>query len=131
MAREVSTNGRKKVSTLMKEFNAHFPYLRLKLCPPEMKAAVAKGEKISGVDTSKALSEVRTKKGSGEISFSGRKNIGTIEREFDEIFGLYVQICYTTKEGNRYYTSGSEDNKSLTQLNREKAEAGCLKGEWN
>ena len=29
MAREVSTNGRKKVETLMKEFNANFPFLNL------------------------------------------------------------------------------------------------------
>ena len=53
-----------------------------------------------------------------------------MESEFDEIFGLYVQISYTTKEGNRYYTSGSNDNKSLSQLNREKEAEGCQRGEW-
>ena len=130
MAREVSTNGRKKVETLMKEFNANFPYLRLKVCPPEMKAIVAKGGTITGVNRSNTLSNVRTKKGGGEISFSGRKNVGTIEREFDENFGLYVQICYTEKDGSRHYTSGGEDKKSLTELNREKEVDGCKKGEW-
>lgn len=130
MAREITTTGSKKVSTLMKEFNENFPYLRLKICPPESKELVAKRETIYGVDINKTLSEVRSKKGSGEISFTGSKNVGTIEREFENTFGLYVQICYTTKEGARHYTSGSDDKKSLIVLNREKAEAGCQKDKW-
>jgi hypothetical protein len=131
MAREVTTTGSKLVATLMKEFNANYPYLRLKICPPEAKDMVAKGETITGVDNSKTLSQVRTKKGTGEISFTGSKFVGRIEREFEDIFGLYVQICYTTKEGKRYYTTGSEDKKSLTELNREKAEAECQKDQWS
>ncbi len=131
MAREVTTTGSKLVATLMKEFNANFPYLRLKICPPEAKDMVAKGETITGVDNSKTLSQVRTKKGTGEISFTGSKYVGRIEREFEEIFGLYVQICYTTKEGKRHYTTGSDDKKSLTELNREKAAADCQKDQWS
>ena len=131
MAREVSTNGRKKISTLMKEFNANFPYLRINLHSSEMASKAKKGETIYRLDINKTLSEVREKKGSGEISFTGSKNVGTIEREFANIFGLYVQICYTTKEGKRNYTSGSEDKKSLTELNRDKAAEGCQKDQWD
>lgn len=131
MAREITTTGSKLVSTLMKEFNANYPYLRLMICPPESKAFVAKGESIYGVDKTKKLSEVRTKKGGGEISFTGSKNVGTIEREFENIFGLYAQICYTTKEGKRHYTTESGDKKSLTELNREKAAEGCQKDQWD
>jgi hypothetical protein len=130
MAREVSTNGRKKVSTLMKQFNANFPYLRLNIHSSEMAEKAKRGETIYGVDIEQTLSQVRERKGSGEISFTGSKNVKTIEREFDRIFGLYVQICYTSKDGGRYYTSGSDDSKSLTELNREKAAAGCQRDEW-
>lgn len=130
MAREVSTNGRKKVSTLMKQFNANFPYLRLNIHSSEMAEKAKRGETIYGVDIEQTLSQVRERKGSGEISFTGSKNVKTIEREFDRIFGLYVQICYTSKDGERYYTSGSDDSKSLTELNREKAAAGCQRDEW-
>lgn len=130
MAREITTTGSKKVSTLMKEFNANFPYLSLGIFPPESKQLVAKGKSISGVDKNKTLSEVRTKKGAGEISFTGSKNVGTIEREFENIFGLYVQICYTTKEGKGYYTTGSDDKKSLSKLNSEKEAEGCQKDKW-
>lgn len=130
MAREITTTGSKKVATLMKEFNDNYPYLRLKICSFTEKAKVAKGEAIGGVDTSKTLSEVRTKKGTGEISFTGSRLVGNIEKEFESIFGLYVQICYTEKDDKRYYTTSSEDKKSLASLNREKEAAGCKKGEW-
>ena len=125
MSREVSTNGRKKVSTLMKEFNANFPYLLMHIGTMDAEKTFHR------CDIEKTLSEVRTKKGSGEISFTGSKNIGTIEREFLNIFGLTVQIMYYTSECKRVYTTGSGDSKSLTQLNREKAEAGCQKDKWN
>jgi len=124
MAREVSTNGRKKVETLMKEFNANFPFLNLTI------GSMTKENKFKSCDISETLSQVRLKKGSGEISFSGRKNVGTIEREFEDIFGLTVQICYTDKDGKGYYTSGSADKKSLTELNREKEADGCKKDVW-
>ena len=132
MAREITTTGSKKVATLQKEFNAHFPYLRLKICPLEARELVKKGESISGVDNSKTLSEVRTKKGTGQVSLTGSKSIKRLEKEFDEIFGLFVQICYTEGDGKRYYTSAADgDGKSLTALNREKEAKGCLKGVWD
>jgi hypothetical protein len=75
------------------------------------------------------------KKGAGEISFSGRKNVATLEREFENIFGLYVQIGYKPASGlaegiSHYYTTGADDKKSLTQINREKEAAGCIKNAW-
>ncbi len=126
----VSTNGGKKVSTFQQEFNAKFPYLRVGIFPPEAKALVARGETINGVDGSKTLSEVRTKKGRAEISCIGSRTVERIENQFEDEYGLYAQICYTTKEGNRYYTTGADQKKSLAELNREKAAAGCQKGVW-
>jgi hypothetical protein len=131
MAREVTTTGSKKLKTLKKEFNNHFPYLRLNLHSSKDAIKAKKGETIHNLDIEKTLSEVREKLGSGKISFTGRKNVGTIETEFDEIFGLYAQICYTSKDEKRYYTTGSDDKKSLSQLNREKEAAGCKKDVWH
>ena len=130
MAREITTTGTKKVATIMKEFNAHFPFLALRICSPEAKEKVAKGESIYSVDVTKTLAAVRTKKGDGEISFTGSRLVGNIEREFETIFGLYVQICYTSKDGNRYYTTGADDKKSLSTLNAEKKNEGCKEGAW-
>lgn len=130
MAREVTTTGSKKLKTLMKEFNKHFPYLRLNIHSSSMAEKAKKGEDIYRLDIEKTLSEVREKKGSGKISLTGRKKVKSVEKEFDEIFGLYVQICYTAADGERYYTMRSSDDQTLTALNRQREAAGCKKGEW-
>jgi hypothetical protein len=130
MAREVTTTGSKKLKTLKKQFTEHFPYLRLNLHSSADAKKAKAGKAIYSLNIDKTLSEVREKTGSGKISFSGRKNVSTIEEEFDEIFGLYAQICYTSSEGNRHYTTARGDKKSLSQLNREKEAEGCMKDIW-
>lgn len=127
---EMSVTGNKKIGTLMKEFNKKFPYLRLKICYSYARQAVAKGESISGIDVDKTLASVRRADSGGDISISGNKKIKSLEKEFDTVFGLYVQVCYTDKDGHRYYTSGSNDEKTLASFNAECEKNGCKKGEW-
>jgi len=54
-------------------------------------------------------------KGKGNRVFHHVKGV------LDEIFGLYVQVCYTTK---------NMDSKTLSALNSDNEKAGCLKNEW-
>ena len=129
-ATELSVTGNKKIGTLMKEFNSKFPYLRLKICYSYARQAVAKGESISGIDPDKTLASVRRADSGGDISISGNKKIKSLEKEFDTVFGLYVQVCYTEKDGHRYYTSGSADEKTLASFNAECEKNGCKKGVW-
>ena len=114
----------------MKEFNKHFPYLRLKICYSYARQAVAKGESISGIDVEKTLASVRRADSGGDISISGNKKIKSLEKEFDTVFGLYAQVCYTEKDGSRYYTSGSADEMTLSAFNKKCEADGCKKGEW-
>lgn len=127
---ELSVTGNKKIGTLMKEFNKQFPYLRLKICYSYARQAVAKGESISGIDPDKTLASVRRADTGGDISISGNKKIKTLEKEFDTVFGLYVQVCYTEKDGHRYYTSGSADEMTLATFNKKCEADGCKKGVW-
>lgn len=127
---ELSVTGNKKICTLMKEFNKQFPYLRLKICYSYARQAVAKGESISGIDPDKTLASVRRADTGGDISISGNKKIKTLEKEFDTVFGLYVQVCYTEKDGHRYYTSGSADEMTLATFNKKCEADGCKKGVW-
>ena len=127
---EISVNGNKKIGTLMKEFNKHFPYLRLKICYSYARQAVAKGESISGIDVDKTLASVRRADSGGDISISGNKKIKSLEKEFDTVFGLYAQVCYTEKDGSRYYTSGATDEMTLSAFNKKCEADGCKKGEW-
>lgn len=129
-ASSLSVTGNKKIGTLMKEFNKQFPYLRLKICYSYARDAVKKGESISGIDVEKTLASVRRADRGGDITISGNKKIKSLEKEFDTVFGLYAQVCYTDKDGQRYYTSGSADEKTLASFNAECEKNGCKKGVW-
>ena len=123
---EISVTGNKKIDTLRKEFNKQFPYLRLGLYYSYMRNESTKTP-LSG---DKTLASVRRAASGGDISIAGNKKIKTLEKEFDTVFGLYAQVCYTTSEGKRYYTSGSDDDKTLAAFNAECEKDGCKKGEY-
>lgn len=123
---EISVTGNKKIDTLRKEFNKQFPYLRLGLYYSYMRNESSKTP-LSG---DKTLASVRRADSGGDISIAGNKKIKTLEKEFDTVFGLYAQVCYTTGEGKRYYTSGSDDDKTLAAFNEECEKDGCKKGEY-
>lgn len=127
---EITVNGNKKIETLKKEFNKKFPYLRLGIFYSYARQQVAKGESITGIDGSKTLASVRRADSGGTISISGNKKIKSLEKEFDTVFGLYCQVCYTDGDGHRYYTSGSADEKTLATFNAECEKNKCKKGEW-
>ena len=110
--------------------NKKIAYLRLKICYSYARQAEAKGESISGIDVDKTLASVRRGDSSGDISISGNKKIKTLEKEFDTAFGLYAQVCYTAKDGHRYYTSGSADEMTLAAFNKKCESDGCQKGVW-
>lgn len=125
---ELSVTGNKKIETLQKEFNKKFPYLTLGLFYSYARQQVAKGEKIHQIEGNKTLASVRRADSGGDISISGNKKIKSLEKEFDTVFGLYCQVCYTTKEGNSYYTIGTSDEKTLSAFNEECMKNGCKKG---
>lgn len=127
---ELSVTGNKKIETLCKEFNKKFPYLRLGIFYSYSRQQVAKGESITPIDNSKTLASVRRANSGGDISISGNKKIKSLEKEFDTVFGLYCQVCYTSGDGHRYYTSGSSDEMTLSAFNALCEKNGCKKGEW-
>ena len=127
---EISVTGNKKIDTLRKEFNKKFPYLRLGIFYSYARQQVAKGEAITPIDGSKTLASVRRADSGGDISISGNKKIKSLEKEFDAVFGLYCQVCYTEGDGHRYYTSGSNDEKTLASFNAECEKNGCKKDVW-
>lgn len=126
----ISVTGNKKIATLQKEFNEQFPYIRLGIFYSYARNEVSKGGTIYNIPGDKTLASVRRGSGSGKISIAGNKKVASLEREFDKEFGLYAQICYTTKEGNRYYTSGSADSMTLSAFNDECRKNKCKKGVW-
>ena len=126
MAEGISVTGNKKLKTLQKEFNNKFPYVRLGVFPLSNKKEFTKPK----YDAEKRISEVRTKTNPGDISIHGRTLVGNIEKQFEKIFGLYAQVCYTKSDGGGHYTSGSLDEMNLTQLNKHGEKEGWKKGVW-
>lgn len=127
---EISVTGNKKIETLCKEFNKKFPYLRLGIYYSYAREQVKKGESITSIPGDKTLASVRRADSGGSISIASNKKIKSLEKEFDTAFGLYAQICYTEKDGRRYYTIGSADEMTLSAFNKKCEADGCKKGEW-
>ena len=128
MATTISTNGRKKLKTLQDDFNDKFPNLKIEFFSKP--TIDDKGESTSSgskykIDNSKTLSEVRTKTGAGKISINGRKKVDTLEREFQDVFGLYIQVYWwcsykenELKDKWSQLSKDSGDDYSLSKLNR-------------
>lgn len=123
-ALELSVSGNKKIGTLQKEFNKKFPYLRLGLYYSYMRKEATKTQ----LPEDKTIASVRRADSGGNISISGNRKIKSLEKEFDTVFGVYAQVCYTDADGHRYYTSGSTDDKTLSAFNAECEKNGCKKG---
>ncbi len=126
MAGEISVSGNKKIKTLQKEFTKKFPYIAISLFPLSEKTKKTQTPHSSELK----ISEVRTKNNPGKVSLNGRTLVGTIEKNFDKLFGIYAQVCYKDSDGGRYYTSGSTDKLSLTKLNKYGESEGWKKGVW-
>jgi hypothetical protein len=121
---EMRVSGRKMIGTIQKEFTEKFPYLRLSIYPYSEKSKSTK----SPFPADTKIVDVRKKDTAGEISINGRTLVKNLEHNFEKVFGLYAQVAYTEKDGHRYYTSGSLDEMSLTQLNVYGEEKGWKKG---
>ena len=124
---EITVSGNKKIGTLQKEFNKKFPYIQLCIFYSYARNSVAKGEGIIQIDGDKTLASVRRADSGGTISISGNKLVKSLEKEFDTVFGLYAQVCYTSATGKGYYTSGSTDQMTLSALNKWAEANGCKK----
>jgi hypothetical protein len=123
MATEISVTGNKKIGTLQKEFHEKFPYLRLGIFPLSEKRKKTKTPFSSDL----TIATVRKGKSSGDITITGNKLVKTLEHEFEEDFGLYVQVGFVEKDGSRHYTSGTYDDLTLTACNKACEAIGCKK----
>ena len=125
---ELTVSGNK--NTLRKEFNKKFPYLHLTIAYSYARKDVTAGGTIYNIPGDKTIAQVRRVDSGGTISISGNKKVKTLEKEFDTVFGLYCQVCYTRPDGQGVYTGEVSDEKTLSALNAECEKNGCKKGVW-
>jgi len=121
---DISISGNKMIKTVQSEFTKKFPYLRISIFPVSEKSKSSKTP--FGGDTK--IADVRRKGTVGDISITGNKLVKSLEKEFETIYGLYAEVCYTEKDGGRYFTGSTYDAMTLTTLNKEGEKKGWKKG---
>jgi len=126
MARELNMNGNVKLKSIKQEFTDRFPYLRLSIYALTEKDKSTK----TPLDSEKTIGEVRQVKSSEPALVRGGQKVKNLEKMMNDLFGLYCQVAYTDKDGERYFTTSSLDDMTLKELNEHGEKQGWKKGEW-
>ena len=126
----LSITGNKKIETLKKEFNKMFPYLSIRICYPAAKKDFERMGICYEVQNYKTIADVRRVDSKGDISIAGNKKIKTLEKEFEEMLGLFVKVCYQETEDCSYPIHGSGLEYTLSAYNALCEKRGCKKGVW-
>lgn len=123
---QISITGQKKISTLQREFTEHHSHLGIMLFSSEEYAKSLNGLSIRPLKGDLTIASVRERKSTDDISIHGNMLVKTLEARFQEVYGLYAQVCIMNAEGRKGYTGGSLDELSLSELNRKQKEKGRI-----
>lgn len=109
----------KTIKEIQEEFNNKFPYLKIEFYK------VAHNEKEGSPNSVKwninePIRRIRYNHNSGDMSINGHLKVSTLENEFEEKYGLHVQVFY--KSGDVWLQTISANDDSLTTLNERSLE---------
>ncbi len=112
--------GNEKIETLSKECHRKFPYLYLCVFERIARNQVKKEEDITPISGDRTLASVSDEDFDGDISISiaDDKNILELEKEFHDVAGLIVKVCYVDDNEDCHYISNYEaGNHTLSEYN--------------
>jgi len=81
----------KKLKDIKKEFNEHFPHLKIEFFSEEHHQGEGNPRKAM-YDDNLLLKDIRTKHNEGELSIDGHQKTSTFEESFHDHFGVNVQV---------------------------------------
>ena len=119
----ISVTGQKKLATLQAEFTAKFPCLGLMFFPLDEAEKAARGEQMTPLPSDQTVASARTAPGRGDLSIHGNTKVGSLEANFRNDYGLYVQVCYM-RDAKPVYTAEGLDDVTLAELDRRARERG-------
>ena len=123
MSKDLSVNGRKKLSTLQKDFSEKFSFLFLAFIETEDREKTINARSL---DTSKTIMETRIKFSNDEISINGRTLVRNIEKYFFEELGIACQITiHNYSDQELYFPLGYFNEMSLTKANEWAEKQNC------
>lgn len=119
----VTVSGNKFLKTLQTEFSNKFQYLALCFIRTSDRN---KSAGVYGLETTKTISDVRTKTTDKELSINGNNHVSDIENYFWDELGIACQVGICNYGGHPYYFPlGSFNDKTLSEANRWAKDAGC------
>ncbi len=113
---KITINDRKKIFVIQEEFNTIFPYLKLEFFSKAHKI----GEGTSKKDlknSNKTVGECRTIHAKGDIVITSSMTVADLEKNFNAIYGLNVQIF--RHSGKTWLETTVTDNWTLEEQNKQ------------
>ena len=112
----VAIDGKQTISTLQKEFNKSFPFLKIEFfSEPCIKGKGNSKDKI--ISTNEILNRFQSKKQFRKIAFTKQTSVSELEENFLTKFGICMQVF--RKSGNVWLETTSTDDWTLEQQNEE------------
>ena len=105
----------KTLKFIQREFNDKFPSLRLEFySEPHKEGEIS--SKRQPINHEKTVGEVRSIHSEGELSIHPNQKISTLEANFEQNYGLHVQVF--RRSGNLWLQTGRTDSWTLAEANR-------------
>ncbi len=120
------------VKELQEAFTEDYPYLRISVYMVKTgQKADREGCSISHYDSDTKFGDIRSFKGECKVEIEGRSTPQSLEKQFREVSGLVIKICYNDEDDHRYYINkyASDYKKHICDLNREFRKAGYYKAD--
>ena len=106
----------KKLKDIQAEFSKKFPYLKIEFYAHEHASGEGSPEK-EHLDLEQTVGEVRSIHNRGELSIDGHLKVKTLEKNFAEQYGLFVQVF--RRSGQLWLQTISTDEWTLTAQDRQ------------
>jgi len=113
---KITINDQRIVSTIQKEFNTIFPYLKLEFFSRMHQSEQGSNERFLKKNTLQ-IGEFRTNHSSGEAELNPDMKVSEVEELFKTTFGLGVQVF--RKSGKSWLETIYTDSWTLEEQNKE------------
>src|ERR1700679_3652553 len=111
---EINISNDRLISDLQKDFSNEFPFLKIEFFRNFQKMGEP-SPKLQLIPKTLFVGQVRSTHTDGQIDLNGSKSVAEVENEFQNIYGLSVQVF--RKSGNVWIETSLTDHWSLLRQN--------------
>ena len=113
----LTINDSQSIEGLQEEFNSAFPYLKIEFFKERHRPGIGTEKKSMYNDTHEKIFNLESTPKQGKIALDASHTVQQLEAEFDEKFGLFIQVF--RKSGSIWLETSKTDNWTLEQQNEE------------